>query len=86
MTSQEAYKEYQSLHRRLEAGDLTVFESDVHQAYSAYCSVHDDKERGESKYSPYKLSYANRPREEQSCPVYGVGEMTVFGRIWSKGY
>ncbi len=87
MTSKESYKEYQSLHRRFESGDPTVSESDVHQAYSAYCSVHDDDDdRGKSKYSAYSLSYANRPREQQPYPLYGVGEMGFFGRIWPKGY
>ncbi len=86
MTSEEAYKEYKSLHRRFESGDLTVSEKDVHRAYSKYCSIHSREDDGKSKYSPYSLSFTNRPRGEQVYPVYGVGAISIFGRIWPKGY
>ena len=86
MTSGEAYKKYQSLHRRFEVGDPTVSESDVHGAYSTYCSVHNGEGSGKLTYSAYSLSHANRQRERQPYPVYGIGEMTIFGRIWPKGY
>jgi hypothetical protein len=86
MTSEEAYKEYKSLHRRFESGDLTVSEKDVHRAYSKYCSIHSGEGDGKSRKSPDYLSCSNRPREEQSYPVYGVGKISIFGRIWPKGY
>lgn len=60
--AQAAYKTYEAIHGRFEAGDESVSEHDVDSAYKDYLKVHNKGagEEGYEPYLPYKKSFAKR--------------------------